>query len=59
MIYLIYSKNFCKCHDVPPSSTTIRKKMKYGVCVYSAIKNEIMSFARKMDGTGDHYIKVK
>jgi hypothetical protein len=21
MIYLIYSKNFCKCHNVPPPST--------------------------------------
>jgi hypothetical protein len=24
MIYLIYSKNFCKCHNVPPLSTTIK-----------------------------------
>jgi hypothetical protein len=22
-IYLIYCKNFCKCHNVPPPSTTI------------------------------------
>jgi hypothetical protein len=28
MIYLIYCKNFCKCHNVPPSSTTIKKKEK-------------------------------
>jgi hypothetical protein len=26
MIYLIHYKNFCKCHDVPPPSTTILKK---------------------------------
>jgi hypothetical protein len=26
MIYLIHCKNFCKCHNVPPSSTTIKKK---------------------------------
>jgi hypothetical protein len=25
MIYLIYCKNFCKCHNVPPLSTTIKK----------------------------------
>jgi hypothetical protein len=25
MIYLIYCKNFCKCHNVPPSSTTIKE----------------------------------
>jgi hypothetical protein len=25
MIYLIYCKNFCKCHNVPPPSTTIKK----------------------------------
>jgi hypothetical protein len=24
MLYLIYSKNFCKCHNVPPPSTTIK-----------------------------------
>jgi hypothetical protein len=26
MIYLIHCKNFCKCHNVPPPSTTIKKK---------------------------------
>jgi hypothetical protein len=26
MIYLIYSKNFCKYHNVPPSSTAIKIK---------------------------------
>jgi hypothetical protein len=26
MIYLIYCKNFCKCHSVPLLSTTILKK---------------------------------
>jgi glutathione synthase/RimK-type ligase-like ATP-grasp enzyme len=25
MIYLIYCKNFCKCHNVPTPSTTIIK----------------------------------
>jgi hypothetical protein len=25
MIYLIYCKNFCKCHIVPSHSTTIKK----------------------------------
>jgi hypothetical protein len=25
MMYLIYCKNFCKCHNVPPPNTTIRK----------------------------------
>jgi hypothetical protein len=24
--YLIYCKNFCKCHNIPPSSTTVKKK---------------------------------
>jgi hypothetical protein len=28
MIYLIYCKNFCKCHNVPPSSTAIKAKKK-------------------------------
>jgi hypothetical protein len=26
MIYLIQCKNLCKCHNVPPPSTTIKKK---------------------------------
>jgi hypothetical protein len=26
MIYLIYSKSFCKYHNVPPPSTTIKEK---------------------------------
>jgi hypothetical protein len=25
MIYLIHGKNFCKCHNVPPPSTTKNK----------------------------------
>jgi hypothetical protein len=25
MIYLICCKNLCKCHNVPPPSTTIKK----------------------------------
>jgi hypothetical protein len=25
MIYLIYCKNFCKCHNVPQPSTIIKK----------------------------------
>jgi hypothetical protein len=25
IIYLIYCKNFCKCHNVPLPSTTIKK----------------------------------
>jgi hypothetical protein len=24
MIYLIYWKNFCKCHNVPPPNSTIK-----------------------------------
>jgi hypothetical protein len=28
MIYLIYFENFCKCHNVPPPSTTIKEKNK-------------------------------
>jgi hypothetical protein len=27
MIYLIYCKNFCKCHNVPPPSTIIKNKV--------------------------------
>jgi hypothetical protein len=26
MIYLIYCKNLCKCHNVPSPSTTINRK---------------------------------
>jgi hypothetical protein len=29
MIYLIHYKNFCKCHNVPPSSTIKKKKKKH------------------------------
>jgi hypothetical protein len=28
LIYLIYIKNFCKCHNVLPPSTTIKKRKK-------------------------------
>jgi hypothetical protein len=28
MICLIYCKNFCKCHSVPPPSTAKKKKKK-------------------------------
>jgi hypothetical protein len=28
MIYLIHGKNLCKCHNVPPPSTTIKEKKK-------------------------------
>jgi hypothetical protein len=27
-IYLIHYKNFCKCHNVPPLSTTIKENPK-------------------------------
>jgi hypothetical protein len=26
MLYLIHCKNFCKCHNAPPPSTTIKKE---------------------------------
>jgi hypothetical protein len=26
MIHLIHCKNLCKCHNVPPPSTTIKRK---------------------------------
>jgi hypothetical protein len=26
LIYLIHCKNICKCHNIPPSSTTINKQ---------------------------------
>jgi hypothetical protein len=28
MTYLIHCKNQCKCHNVPPPSTTIKEKKK-------------------------------
>jgi hypothetical protein len=28
MIYLIYCKNFCKWHNIPPPRTTIKNKSK-------------------------------
>jgi hypothetical protein len=35
LIFLIQSKNFCKCHNVPPPSTTIKRRNKAGnVCVW-------------------------
>jgi hypothetical protein len=27
LIYLIHSKNLCKCHNVPLPNTTIKEKM--------------------------------
>jgi hypothetical protein len=30
MLYLIYCKNFCKCHNVPPLSTAITPRP----CIY-------------------------
>jgi hypothetical protein len=27
MTYLIYFKNFCKCHNVPPASATIKREI--------------------------------
>jgi hypothetical protein len=29
-IYLIHYKNFCKCHNAPPPSTTIKRKKEPG-----------------------------
>jgi hypothetical protein len=29
MIYLVYCKNLCKCHSIPPSRTTIKGKKSY------------------------------
>jgi hypothetical protein len=29
MIYLVRCKNFCKCHNVSPSSTTIKKRKEF------------------------------
>jgi hypothetical protein len=29
MIYFIYCKNFCKCHNVPPPSITIKKESRH------------------------------
>jgi hypothetical protein len=56
MIYLIYYKNFYKCHNVPPPSTTTKKEKekkeseevpvggggKYDTCIlYSYMKTEL------------------
>jgi hypothetical protein len=30
MIYFLHCKNFCKFHNVPPPSTTIKEKEKMG-----------------------------
>jgi hypothetical protein len=27
MIFLIHGKNFCKCHDAPPPSPTVKKRI--------------------------------
>jgi hypothetical protein len=29
MIYLIHCKNSCKCHNVPPPSTAIKKQVNW------------------------------
>jgi hypothetical protein len=44
MIYLIYYKNFCKCYNVPPSTTIkkedkkIRREKTLGSCSYSILE---------------------
>jgi hypothetical protein len=35
MIYLIHYKNFCKCHNVPPSQQNEKKKLLWLFCASS------------------------
>jgi hypothetical protein len=43
IIYLIHCKNFCKCHNVPPPSTTIKKRQILCFCNYfTTIKNNFI-----------------
>jgi hypothetical protein len=48
MIYLIHYKNFCKCHNVPPPSTTIKKgEEKKKIKVFSLFCYLIFKFLLK------------
>jgi hypothetical protein len=45
MIYLIYFKNICKCHNIPPHSITIKKNVLPGnsSLVEKSLANELNS----------------
>jgi hypothetical protein len=40
MIHLMHCKNFCKCHNVPPPSTTIKRKKRIKLHVLKCKKKE-------------------
>jgi hypothetical protein len=48
MIYLLYCKNFCKCHNVLSPSTTIKKKKK------KKRKKEMRAVRRQRNNRFDH-----
>jgi hypothetical protein len=48
IIYLIYCKNFCKCHNVPPPSTTIKINTKNSPRPFLSFKLAI-SFSWKVE----------
>jgi hypothetical protein len=41
MIYLVQCKNFCKCHSVPPPSTTIKNKKQKDSIFFCFIKRRL------------------
>jgi hypothetical protein len=47
MIYLIYCKNFCKCHHVLPASTTIKKFLNLIKLEIAKEKNKFESWWNK------------
>jgi hypothetical protein len=47
MIYLIYCKNICKCHNVPPPSTTIKKEKKFFKKTLSSGDSKMAARGRK------------
>jgi hypothetical protein len=65
MIYLIYCKKFCKCHNIPSPSTTVKKKKKgkheqlnipnigyYGHSLLKILKNRVIHKKNKKQFQG-------
>jgi hypothetical protein len=52
MIYMTGCKNFCKCHNVSPASTTIKKEIKYRLAEWKKKKkihgNKLTSSERNL-----------
>jgi hypothetical protein len=44
MIHLRHCKNFCKCHNIPPSSTTIKRSQEVFMYISNIIVKNYINF---------------